>query len=185
MFKIYIPISKTFDYKNGQKSKAVLFLILKNDFHLINTLSNLLTFYFIKPMNVSGYGSQDTCHVFIVWQFTAPYVGYLSKSKKNFRWMSNIKSLSLPHSKPNIEKLYRALWFLVWILTIVMANQAVFVAPILLEEHPAETFFKLIVHLKGRWLWVKTKNNPNSTVVGVFWIGFVNRIVFVLVLVAD
>ena len=99
---------------------------------------------------------QDTCHVFIVWQFTAPYVGYLSKSKKNFRWMSNIKSLSLPHSKPNIEKLYRALWFLVWILTIVMANQAVFVAPILLEEHPAEAFFKLIVHSTGRWLWVKS-----------------------------
>ena len=113
---------------------------------------------------------QDTCFhrtYYLVWLFTAVYVGYLSKSKKNFRLMWNIKSLFLPHSKPNIEKLYRALWFLVWILTIVMANQAVFVAPILLEEHLAEAFFKLIVDFTGRWLWVKTRNNPNSTVVGV------------------
>jgi hypothetical protein len=31
-----------------------------------------------------------------------------------------------------------------------MANQAVVVVPILLDEHPAEALFNLIVHFAGR-----------------------------------
>jgi hypothetical protein len=51
MYHLY---PKTFDYNNDKTNKAVLFLILKNNIHLINALSNVLTFYLIKPTNVSG-----------------------------------------------------------------------------------------------------------------------------------
>ena len=43
--------SKTFYYKNDPNSKAILFLSLEINIHLINTLSNLLTFCFIKLIN--------------------------------------------------------------------------------------------------------------------------------------
>ena len=43
--------SNTFYYENDQEGKNILFLFLKINIHLINTLSNLLIFNFIKPMN--------------------------------------------------------------------------------------------------------------------------------------
>ena len=42
---------KTFQKKNYQNSKSRMFLFSKNNIHLTNTLLNLFTFYFIKPIN--------------------------------------------------------------------------------------------------------------------------------------
>ena len=54
--------SQTFYYKKIPKQCKSFVFILKKENHSMNTVLNLLTFYFIKPMNVSGYGSQDTFH---------------------------------------------------------------------------------------------------------------------------
>lgn len=45
--KIY---SETFSYKNDPNDKTIMFLFLKINIHLINTLSSLSAFYFGKPI---------------------------------------------------------------------------------------------------------------------------------------
>ena len=46
--------SKSFYYKNDQKGKTILFSVLKINIHLMNTISNPLTFYFIKSINFNA-----------------------------------------------------------------------------------------------------------------------------------